>query len=129
MNTVILALILTTMLGGVTAAWAQDAWEPPPSAKAQKNPRANDPRAIEEGKRLAMNNCAPCHGSEFRGNGPAAAALNPKPADWTSKRIQEMPAGAIFWKISQGRGSMPAWKHLPEKDRWALVTYIKSLGH
>jgi len=23
---------------------------------------------------------------------------------------------------------MPAWKFLPEKDRWALVRYIRSLG-
>jgi hypothetical protein len=22
---------------------------------------------------------------------------------------------------------MPAWKHLPETDRWALVQYIRSL--
>ena len=26
--------------------------------------------------------CAPCHGSEGRGDGPAAAALNPKPRDF-----------------------------------------------
>ena len=55
-------------------------------------------------------------------------ALNPKPADWTSKKVQDESDGEIFWKITTGRGAMPAWWHLPEGDRWALVRYIRSLG-
>ena len=57
----------------------------------------------------------------------AAAALNPKPADWTSPAAQSESDGEIFWKISTGRGAMPPWKHLPETDRWAIVHYIRSL--
>jgi hypothetical protein len=48
-------------------------------------------------------------------------ALNPKPADWTSKKVQDETDGEIFWKITAGRGPMPAWRHFPESDRWALV--------
>jgi mono/diheme cytochrome c family protein len=69
-----------------------------------------------------------CHGAKGKGDGAAAAALNPKPADWTSKKVQAEPDGEIFWKISTGRGAMPSWKFLPENDRWALVRYIRSLG-
>src|SRR3990172_2845011 len=59
---------------------------------------------------------------------PAAAALPPpKPADWTSDGIQKQTDGEIFWKISNGRGSMPPWKHLPEKERWEIVNFIRSL--
>jgi mono/diheme cytochrome c family protein len=54
-------------------------------------------------------------------------ALSPKPADWTSKKVQDEADGEIFWKITTGRGPMPSWKHLPENDRWALVQYIRSL--
>jgi mono/diheme cytochrome c family protein len=55
-------------------------------------------------------------------------ALNPKPADWTSNRVQDESDGEIFWKITTGRGPMPPWRHLPENDRWALVRYIRTLA-
>jgi len=69
-----------------------------------------------------------CHGAKGKGDGPAAVALNPKPADWTSPAVQAESDGEIFWKISTGRGAMPSWSFLPETDRWALVRYIRSLG-
>ena len=75
-----------------------------------------------------MTNCVPCHGETFKGNGPAAIALNPKPADWTSPRVQDQGDGELFWKISTGRGAMPSWKHLPERERWAVLRFIKTLN-
>ncbi|MFQ5898983.1 MAG: c-type cytochrome [Candidatus Methylomirabilia bacterium] len=33
----------------------------------------------------------------------------------------------MFWKITNGRGPMPPWRHLPEQDRWALVHFIRTL--
>jgi mono/diheme cytochrome c family protein len=69
-----------------------------------------------------------CHGDKGKGNGSAAIALNPNPADWTSKRIQAESDGEIFWKITKGRGPMPPWRHLPENDRWAVVRYIRTLA-
>src|ERR1043166_2240385 len=33
--------------------------------------------------------CATCHGTEGKGNGPAAAALNPKPRNYTDKTWQK----------------------------------------
>ncbi len=79
------------------------------------------------GKKLAETNCVSCHGASGKGDGPAAAALTPKPADWTSAKVQGESDGELFWKISNGRGPMPPWKHLSEKDRWDLVSYVKSL--
>jgi mono/diheme cytochrome c family protein len=32
--------------------------------------------------------CAPCHGNEGRGDGPAASAMNPKPRDYTDPTWQ-----------------------------------------
>jgi mono/diheme cytochrome c family protein len=99
----------------------------PDSEKAKKSPVASGPKAIEQGKKIAQVNCASCHGNTGKGNGPAATALSPKPADWTSKKVQDETDGEIFWKITTGRGAMPSWKHLPENDRWALVQHIRSL--
>jgi mono/diheme cytochrome c family protein len=89
------------------------------------NPLPGDKKFIEQGKKAAQVNCASCHGASGKGDGVAAAALNPKPADWTSKKVQDETDGELFWKISNGRGAMPPWKHLQE--RWALIRYIRSL--
>jgi mono/diheme cytochrome c family protein len=35
------------------------------------------------GKQMYVNYCAPCHGVDGRGNGPAAPALKPPPTDLT----------------------------------------------
>ena len=117
-------------VGAGSAVWAQGEWKAPADAKAMKNPRAdkkNDKKEMAEAKKLVDTNCASCHGSG-KGDGPAAAALPPpKPADWTSAKVASETDGEIFWKISNGRGAMPPWKHLPEKDRWDLVNYIRTL--
>jgi mono/diheme cytochrome c family protein len=97
-----------------------------PPEKAKKNPLPADPKSIELGRSVARTNCVPCHGETFKGNGPAAIALNPKPADWTSPRVQDQGDAELFWKISAGRGAMPSWKHLPEKERWAVLRFIKT---
>ena len=122
----VLTLAVGLMMG--SAALAQGPWTAPAGEKAKKNPLAGGAKAIGEGKKLAQINCVTCHGQDGKGTGPAAAALNPKPADWTSKKVQDESDGELFWKISNGRGAMPPWKAtLSENDRWALVHYVRSL--
>ena len=125
------ALLLTVSVGTWlpgAVAQAQTPWVAPESEKAKKNPTPNDKKTVEQGEKVAKINCASCHGAKGKGDGAAAVALNPKPADWTSKRVQDMSDGEIFWKMTTGRGAMPAWRHLPEKDRWAIVRYIRTLA-
>jgi mono/diheme cytochrome c family protein len=111
-------------LGG--GAWAQTPWTAPESEKTKKSPIAASAKVAEQGGKVAQINCVACHGKGGKGDGAAAVALNPKPADWTSKKIQVESDGELFWKITTGRGAMPAWRHLPENDRWALVQYIRT---
>lgn len=120
-----MALLVGLALAGT--ALAQGAWVAPAAEKAKKNPLPADKKVLEQGEKVAKTNCAPCHGAKGKGDGAAAAALTPKPADWTSSRVQDETDGALFWKISQGRGPMPPWGHLLENDRWAVVRYIRSL--
>lgn len=124
------ALLLFLGLSGpsLRVADAQAPWVAPAPDKAKKNPLPSDKKTIEQGEKVAKINCASCHGAKGKGDGAAAAALNPKPADWTSKRVQDESDGEIFWKITTGRGAMPAWRHLPESDRWAVVRYIRTLA-
>ncbi len=124
--TVTMAVIAGLAFGGV--AHAQAPWLAPPGEKGKKNPLSADKASLDLGRKVAETNCVPCHGNHYRGDGPAAIALNPKPADWTAPRVQEQTEGELFWKIATGRNPMPSWKHLPEKERWAVVRFIKSLN-
>lgn len=123
-----LAVIAAVTVAAPAFVHAQAAWVAPAGEKDKKNPLPADAQTIAQGKKVADVNCVSCHGAKGKGDGAAAMALNPKPADWTSAKVQAESDGAIFWKISTGRGAMPAWNFLPERDRWALVRYIRSLG-
>jgi DMSO reductase family type II enzyme heme b subunit len=89
------------------------------------------------GKRVYDVRCAGCHGAEGKGDGLAAELLIPRPRDFTGGKykIRSMngPLASdqdLFRIISDGMPgtSMPAWKALPEKERWALVAYVKSFA-
>ncbi len=121
----VLALVAGLAFAG--GAVAQGPWVAPQSEKAKKNPLPADKKVVEQGEKVAKTNCVSCHGAKGKGDGAAAVALNPKPADCTSSRVQSETDGELFWKISNGRGPMPPWKHLPENDRWAVIRYIRSL--
>ncbi|PYM61965.1 MAG: cytochrome c class I [Candidatus Rokuibacteriota bacterium] len=122
--TAVVAGAALTLVAGVPGALAQGPWVAPPEAKSLKNPV----KGVGDAKKVVETNCVTCHGASGHGDGPAAAALPPpKPANWTSVAVQKQTDGEIFWKISNGRGAMPPWKHLPEKERWEVVNYIRSL--
>ena len=123
------ALVLIASLGLALAgsAWGQTPWTAPASEKSKKSPIAASAKVAEQGEKIAKVNCVSCHGAKGKGDGAAAVALNPKPADWTSKRVQDESDGELFWKITTGRGAMPSWRHLSESDRWAVVQHIRTL--
>jgi mono/diheme cytochrome c family protein len=122
------ALGLSALISMAGLAAAQAPWTAPAGEKEKKNPLPADAQTIEQGRKVAQINCVTCHGAKGKGDGAAAVALNPRPADWTSKAVQDDTDGELFWKITTGRGAMPAWRHLPEKDRWALVRYVRTLA-
>ena len=45
---------------------------------------------------MAKVNCVSFHGAKGKGDGPAAVALNPKPADWTSAKVRDESDGELF---------------------------------
>ncbi len=45
--------------------------------------KENEPVAQEDAEELFKTRCAQCHGESGKGNGPGAAALNPKPRNYT----------------------------------------------
>lgn len=116
----IVGLFLVSL--GAVCAYAQQS-----KPEIKHTPAAQTSAA--SGKEMFVAYCASCHGSDAKGNGPAASALNSKPADLTalaahnggkfpSDRVmsilrgqatvtahgnRDMPVwGPVFWKMSQG---------------------------
>jgi len=104
------------------------AWIAPSSADAVSNPLKGMPDAAAAGKKIYGTYCVVCHGDKGKGNGIAAAGLNPKPADHSSEKFQSQSDGAIFWKMTTGRAPMASYdKTLTATQRWQVIDYIRTL--
>jgi len=122
-------LLLTWILVLGNSSQYNGEWVAPEYSDTLTNPLSGKPKAIADGKKIYENACWTCHGLEGKGDGPAALKLSPKPADHTSQKVQNQTDGAIFWKLSKGKGDMPPFdKTLSKTQRWKLVSYIRSLG-
>jgi mono/diheme cytochrome c family protein len=80
--------------------------------------------------------CAGCHGTEGKGNGPAAGSLNPKPADLSNADYLKNLRDKYLYEVIRDGGAkvkksplMPAWGGaLNDRDIWNLVAYLRSLS-
>jgi len=102
------------------------------------------------GKEMFAAYCAPCHGADGKGSGPAASAMKVPPTDLTQlakKHDGKFPANSLASTLKFGSGSssgahgsadMPVWGPLFQSlDRFHdtavqqrvsnLVTYVESL--
>lgn len=86
---------------------------------------------LDKGEELFKVDCAPCHGLDGKGNGPASASLNPKPRDfhsttgWKNGRL----LSDIFKTVAEGvpGSAMVSFSAaLPASDRLAIIDYIRS---
>jgi len=106
-------------------------------SNAESKPIPSSPKLLDLGKKVYNRQCAACHGARGRGDGEAAYLLYPKPRDFVAARYrlvstwERVPTDQdLFNTITRGMpgSAMPSWAHLPEKQRWALVYYVKSLA-
>lgn len=123
------ALVLLAVLPVAAAFQEPMTWEAPPRKAREPNPLGPSRTNLQRGKELYTANCVVCHGDGAKGDGPAAAALQPRPRDLTATDVRDHSDGALFWKISEGRAPMPGFKSaLPDDDRWRVVLHLRSLG-
>jgi cytochrome c oxidase cbb3-type subunit 2 len=123
-------------LGANRGAW-RDAFEPQMvSASVMSLP--NTPQQVARGREVYARRCAGCHGDKGDGNGPAAAFLDPRPRNFTigSFKFRTTPSGSLptdgdlYRTLARGVRftAMPTWHELPEKDRVAVIAFIKTFS-
>ena len=86
---------------------------------------------LKHGTVLYATHCAACHGTEGRGDGPAAKGLNPSPSNFHDRdRMVQRSLYGLYSTIALGVSgtAMTAYGQLSEDERWALAFYVGTLG-
>ena len=90
----------------------------------------------EKGKAQFVQNCAVCHGQAGKGDGAAAAALNPKPRDLTDKAYLGGLKDEYLIDIVKKGGAavgksavMPPWGAVMKDDQIRdVIVFVRSLA-
>jgi cytochrome c553 len=97
----------------------------------------NQAASAAEAKEMFASRCAPCHGADGKGDGPGAAALTPKPRNYTDAAWQKgVTDDAIRKTILMGGAAvgkspiMPASPDLESKPEVvdALVKIVRGFA-
>ena len=105
------------------------------SAVALGTPLIAQAADAEQGKKLYGQFCASCHGQSGKGDGAAAAALNPKPRDHTDRDYMSKMSDADMLKVIKNGGAsvgksplMPPWGGSLKDDQIQdVIAYIRTL--
>ncbi len=85
------------------------------------------------GASLYQQQCAACHGASGDGHGPAGAALDPPPIDFTDAGRADLRSPlSLYQAITQGieDTAMVGYADaLSDKERWALAYYVGTLAY
>jgi len=86
-------------------------------------------QSLDQVKETFTGLCVPCHGTQGKGDGPAAIAFNPKPADFTNAELwKDRTDAALITSITGGVRMMPAFgDQLSQEQIEALVNYITGM--
>jgi cytochrome c oxidase cbb3-type subunit 2 len=129
------ALVAYLQKLGINRGKWRDRFEPQLMEAAQVSiPRSEE--WIAYGKQVYERRCQGCHGVKGDGNGPAAAFMQiDRPRNFTQGvfKFRLTPSGSLpddgdlLRTITRGvRGTaMPPWHELLEKDRLAVIQYVK----
>ena len=82
------------------------------------------------GNKVYADRCALCHGPEGKGDGTAAAGLDPKPRNHTDGSYMKTRTDEdLLSVIRNGKGGMPAWGSvLSEQEIAAVLKHVRALA-
>ena len=109
---------------------------PAPAPVAPAAPAAAAKPDVAAGQALYVANCATCHGARGAGDGPAAAALDPKPAHHNDGAYMNALTNEHLFKVIKEGGAavgkspmMAPWGGmLSDAQIWDVVAYVRSLA-
>lgn len=105
--------------------------DPEGAARGLKNPLAGNmsPQILSLGQRKFDTYCAVCHGEHGKGDGPVAPKMALKPPPLISEKVIGFPDARIYHIITDGQGVMASYAYqlVDERDRWAIVNYVRNL--
>ena len=110
-----LVILSLSLLGGFAPAWAE---------------------AEAKGQALYKQYCSVCHGAEGKGNGPGAAAMNPKPRDHSDGSYMNKLSEAHLTKVVSKGGAavgrsplMPAWESTMSAEQiQQVIAFVRTLA-
>ncbi len=91
----------------------------------------NTPDQMAIGIEIYATVCSQCHGETGKGDGEKAATLLVNPTDFTDQRIMSAISNQEMVNVlTNGLGdAMPAFGNmLPDNEKWAVITAIRSLS-
>ena len=107
-------------------AMAQE-WTVPDDKKAEVCPIKFTDDFVKKGENVFLKNCTSCHGMPGKDN--YQKAMNPQPGDPATDKFQKQTDGALFYKLTTGRGSMLSFKTvLTDEERWSVIAYFRSFN-
>jgi mono/diheme cytochrome c family protein len=107
---------------------AIDEGKNPDGSPVTTSPIAVDEALLARGHERFDIYCRPCHDERGEGKGVLFQRAKVPTANLLDKRIRELPDGALFDTITNGKGLMPAYRYpLQVHERWAIIAYVRSL--
>ncbi len=113
------------------------AMQPPPAGTVDRSAAIREaaarrppltPALLERGRERFEIYCAPCHGSDGRGDGVVPARGFPHPPSYLEPRLIAAPTSHFYDVITNGYGVMYSYAdRVPPHDRWAIAAYIRAL--
>ena len=103
----------------------------PSAAHSAKNPVANSPEVLRDGRLHFADHCAICHGNDGSGDTEMGRGLYPRAPDMRLAATQNLTDGELFYIIENGvkLTGMPAWGGEGHEgdSSWKLVRFIRHL--
>jgi mono/diheme cytochrome c family protein len=136
---IVLLLLVLVPVVALSACKAKDAGDGGRSAAEHEDHDDDDVRKVdaamlERGRGVYTANCAPCHGATGKGDGTAAASLDPKPRDHSNRTYMDTLTDESIAEVVKiggalrGFPNMPSHPHIGGEDMVALVAYVRTLS-
>jgi mono/diheme cytochrome c family protein len=99
-----------------------------------RNPLPKTMENLAEGERLYTIFCAPCHGTQGKGDGSVVKVLLAKdnyglqPPAYDSEQLRDITEGQIYHAMQWGKNNMGSYaSQLSAEERWKVAMYVQTL--